>query len=60
VPKGGVFANATDLSIDGNDGLCGGKIQFHLPPCSTPVAQASMHKVSNSRHWFMNSCPRVV
>ncbi|CAN6195575.1 unnamed protein product [Urochloa humidicola] len=35
VPKGGVFANASGLSIAGNDELCGGNPKLHLAPCST-------------------------
>jgi receptor kinase-like protein len=34
VPTFGVFANATTISIQGNDKLCGGVPDIHLPPCS--------------------------
>jgi len=33
VPKGGVFKNLTGLSIVGNNALCGGVPQLHLPKC---------------------------
>ncbi|KAJ1255902.1 hypothetical protein BS78_K137700 [Paspalum vaginatum] len=33
VPKDGIFSNATDFSIVGNDGLCNGIPQLKLPPC---------------------------
>ncbi|KAG0530287.1 hypothetical protein BDA96_05G173100 [Sorghum bicolor] len=33
VPNVGVFANASQLSIQGNDKLCGGIPDLHLPPC---------------------------
>jgi len=59
VPKGGVFANATDLSIDGNDGLCGGKIQLHLPPCSTPAAE-KRKKMSKSLMITISSISTLV
>ena len=35
VPKGGVFKNLTGLSIVGNNALCGGIPQLHLPKCSS-------------------------
>ncbi|CAL4987394.1 unnamed protein product [Urochloa decumbens] len=34
VPTFGVFANASAISIQGNDKLCGGIHDLHLPPCS--------------------------
>jgi Leucine-rich repeat (LRR) protein len=33
IPKGGVFKNLTGLSIVGNNALCGGIPQLHLPKC---------------------------
>ncbi|KAK2373544.1 putative LRR receptor serine/threonine-protein kinase [Trifolium repens] len=33
VPTGGVFGNATRVAIIGNNKLCGGISQLHLPPC---------------------------
>ncbi|RCV07455.1 hypothetical protein SEVIR_1G250300v4 [Setaria viridis] len=35
VPTSGVFANATKISIQGNDELCGGIYYLHLPTCSS-------------------------
>ncbi|EEC80067.1 hypothetical protein OsI_21783 [Oryza sativa Indica Group] len=37
VPTFGVFANATAISIQGNDMLCGGTPHMHLPPCSSQL-----------------------
>ncbi|CAM0908452.1 unnamed protein product [Alopecurus aequalis] len=34
VPNFGVFTNASGISIQGNDKLCGGIPDMHLPPCS--------------------------
>jgi Leucine-rich repeat (LRR) protein len=48
VPKGGVFANATSLSIDGNDELCGGTPQLHLAPCSLPTADKNKRQLPKS------------
>ncbi|KAK2373565.1 putative LRR receptor serine/threonine-protein kinase [Trifolium repens] len=33
VPTDGVFGNATQIAIIGNNKLCGGISQLHLPPC---------------------------
>jgi Leucine-rich repeat (LRR) protein len=33
VPTGGVFGNATRVAMIGNNKLCGGISQLHLPPC---------------------------
>ncbi|KAJ1276042.1 hypothetical protein BS78_05G183800 [Paspalum vaginatum] len=35
VPDFGIFANVTAISIQGNDKLCGGVPDVHLPPCPT-------------------------
>ncbi|CAL4958208.1 unnamed protein product [Urochloa decumbens] len=35
VPKEGIFKNLANLSISGNDKLCGGIPQLHLAPCKT-------------------------
>ncbi|RCV24677.1 hypothetical protein SETIT_5G104800v2 [Setaria italica] len=48
VPKGGPFANATHLSIDGNDELCGGNPQLHLAPCFTAAAGKNRRRMSRS------------
>ncbi|ONK66529.1 uncharacterized protein A4U43_C06F9140 [Asparagus officinalis] len=34
VPMEGIFRNATETSITGNNELCGGISEFHLPSCS--------------------------
>ncbi|MQM07283.1 hypothetical protein Taro_040119 [Colocasia esculenta] len=33
-PKGGIFRNASAVSLLGNPKLCGGNLQLHLHPCS--------------------------
>ncbi|CAO2204620.1 unnamed protein product [Urochloa humidicola] len=48
VPKGGVFANASGLSIAGNDELCGGNPQLHLAPCSTASAEKNKRQLSRA------------
>nr|AGT15911.1 LRR-kinase protein [Saccharum hybrid cultivar R570] len=48
VPKGGVFANATSLSIHGNDEICGGAPQLHLAPCSMAAVEKNKRQVSRS------------
>jgi len=34
LPTHGVFLNASDITVTGNDDLCGGILQLKLPPCS--------------------------
>lgn len=48
VPEGGVFANATALSIHGNDELCGGAPQLRLAPCSEAAAEKNTRQVPRS------------
>jgi hypothetical protein len=48
VPKGGVFANATGLTIVGNGDLCGGNPQLHLAPCSMAAAETNKRRLSRS------------
>ncbi|WVZ72318.1 hypothetical protein U9M48_020800 [Paspalum notatum var. saurae] len=48
VPKKGVFGNDTNLSIDGNDELCGGTPQLHLAPCSMFVVEKKKRHLSSS------------
>ncbi|KAL5653963.1 hypothetical protein ACJX0J_033282, partial [Zea mays] len=48
VPEGGVFANATALSIHGNDELCGGAPQLRLAPCSEAAAEKNARQVPRS------------
>lgn len=35
IPRNGVFANATAVSVNGNKGLCGGVMNLHMPSCPT-------------------------
>lgn len=35
IPRRGVFANATEVSLDGNRELCGGADNLRMPPCTT-------------------------
>jgi hypothetical protein len=35
VPKGGIFTNFVNMSVTGNNKLCGGIPQLHLAPCQT-------------------------
>uniref|UniRef100_J3N941 Receptor kinase-like protein Xa21 n=1 Tax=Oryza brachyantha TaxID=4533 RepID=J3N941_ORYBR len=37
VPTLGIFTNASKISIEGNDKLCGGIPNLHLPPCSSQL-----------------------
>ncbi|KAL8141204.1 hypothetical protein V2J09_007225 [Rumex salicifolius] len=37
VPTHGIFANTSAISIVGNDKLCGGVLQVHLPRCPEPL-----------------------
>ncbi|CAL5003771.1 unnamed protein product [Urochloa decumbens] len=48
VPQDGVFLNATEISITGDDSLCGGIPQLKLPPCSKSkhTAKKSSHNVA--------------
>ncbi|CAD6239762.1 unnamed protein product [Miscanthus lutarioriparius] len=48
VPKGGVFGNEMNLSIDGNDKLCGGTPQLHLPPCYMFASEKKKRHLSKS------------
>jgi hypothetical protein len=48
VPKGGVFGNEMNLSIDGNDKLCGGTPQLHLPPCYMFASRKKKRHLSKS------------
>lgn len=44
VPTGGVFSNATGLSIIGNSGLCGGISELRLPRCNfSKIQRHEMH-----------------
>ncbi|KAL7265342.1 hypothetical protein ACSBR1_003166 [Camellia fascicularis] len=39
VPTGGIFNNATAVSLDGNPQLCGGLLQFKLPFCAVTLTK---------------------
>ena len=41
VPSKGIFANASEISIIGNDKLCGGVQELHLPACSMKNPRSS-------------------
>ncbi|KAF8019902.1 hypothetical protein BT93_G0558 [Corymbia citriodora subsp. variegata] len=41
VPKGGVFLNASAVSISGNRKLCGGAPSLYLPICKSPSSNKS-------------------
>ncbi|WJX61432.1 non-specific serine/threonine protein kinase [Trifolium repens] len=43
VPKDGVFGNATQVAIIGNNKLCGGTSQMHLPPCPITHGKHTKH-----------------
>jgi hypothetical protein len=45
VPKHGVFLNVTAISINGNDGLCGGIPQLKLPPCFSETTKKPSRKL---------------
>ncbi|KAF0895813.1 hypothetical protein E2562_016546, partial [Oryza meyeriana var. granulata] len=46
IPLKGIFKNATALRIDGNQGLCGGPPELHLPACSVTALVLSKHNKS--------------
>ncbi|CAL4977869.1 unnamed protein product [Urochloa decumbens] len=50
VPKEGIFRNLANLSIIGNNGLCGGITQLHLAPCH-------MNSVKNNKKQRSVSLP---
>ncbi|KAJ1431192.1 Serine/threonine-protein kinase, active site [Sesbania bispinosa] len=43
VPTKGVFGNASELAVTGNNKLCGGILQLHLPPCPVKDRKHSVH-----------------
>uniref|UniRef100_A0ACD5WC20 Uncharacterized protein n=1 Tax=Avena sativa TaxID=4498 RepID=A0ACD5WC20_AVESA len=46
VPIHGIFKNITATHIDGNQGLCGGTADLHLPACSVISSNSSKHSLS--------------
>lgn len=42
IPTGGVFGNASSVSLDGNSGLCGGASELHMRPCSVPTRRTKI------------------
>ncbi|RCV07318.1 hypothetical protein SETIT_1G234400v2 [Setaria italica] len=39
IPFGGIFANATAVSLNGNSGLCGGSLDLRMAPCASVSSQ---------------------
>ncbi|KAG1362579.1 putative LRR receptor-like serine/threonine-protein kinase [Cocos nucifera] len=46
VPLGGVFANMSTFSVIGNQNICGGIHELHLPPCSSTQPHGQKHKAA--------------
>ncbi|CAL4965262.1 unnamed protein product [Urochloa decumbens] len=60
VPKKGVFGNGRNLSIYGNDGLCGGTPQLHLAACSMSIVQKDKGHLSKSHMVTLTSISVLV
>ncbi|MED6142935.1 hypothetical protein PIB30_002225 [Stylosanthes scabra] len=43
VPSGGVFRNVTEFAVTGNNKLCGGVSELHLPPCPSEAKKPKRH-----------------
>ncbi|CAJ2646891.1 unnamed protein product [Trifolium pratense] len=53
VPIYGVFGNATQVEIIGNNKLCGGIAQLHLPPCHiNGIKHPKHHEFRNQKRSF--------
>ncbi|KAJ1274692.1 hypothetical protein BS78_05G081000 [Paspalum vaginatum] len=46
VPRKGIFKNASAMQIGGNQELCGGLPELHLPPCPAIPSDSDKHKLS--------------
>lgn len=46
VPTNGIFKNASAMLIDGNQELCGGFVELHLPTCSVMTSGSAKHHES--------------
>ncbi|XP_062095254.1 probable LRR receptor-like serine/threonine-protein kinase At3g47570 [Humulus lupulus] len=51
VPAGGVFRNATGISLVGNEKLCGGIPELHFPACITN--KSKKENISQSLKWII-------
>ncbi|CAD6232749.1 unnamed protein product [Miscanthus lutarioriparius] len=49
VPKEGIFRNFANLTITGNNKLCGGIPQFHLVPCNPDSVKKEQREVEQRR-----------
>uniref|UniRef100_A0ACD5W7Q4 Uncharacterized protein n=4 Tax=Avena sativa TaxID=4498 RepID=A0ACD5W7Q4_AVESA len=47
VPTNGIFKNITAVGIGGNQGLCGGALEFHLLACSVKPSNSTKDKLFN-------------
>ncbi|MED6142934.1 hypothetical protein PIB30_002224 [Stylosanthes scabra] len=43
VPTGGVFRNVSEFAMIGNNELCGGVSELHLPPCPSEAKKLKRH-----------------
>ncbi|XP_052117919.1 probable LRR receptor-like serine/threonine-protein kinase At3g47570 isoform X4 [Arachis duranensis] len=43
VPTGGVFKNVSEFAMIGNNKLCGGVSELHLPPCPSEAKKPKRH-----------------
>ncbi|CAD6254566.1 unnamed protein product [Miscanthus lutarioriparius] len=46
VPPAGIFKNTTAIQIEGNQELCGGPLELHLPACHVMPLDSSKHRIS--------------